>query len=118
MEKFFGEHNSYSGQRSSKSIQKDVKKIIYVSPENFYTKPKVDSSIIELSPKSNLNFNYENIDELLKICFAQRRKKLKNNLNKISHSNLQKIINSGVDLNLRPQNISIDNYLMMSKLLF
>ena len=58
------------------------------------------------------------IDDLLKICFAQRRKKLKNNLNKISHSSLQKIINSGIDLNLRPQNISIDNYLMMSKLLF
>ena len=99
-------------------LHSNVKKIFDVSPENFYPKPKVDSSIIELSPKSNLNFNYENIDELLKICFAQRRKKLKNNLNKISHSNLQKIINSGVDLNLRPQNISIDSYLMMSKLLF
>jgi 16S rRNA (adenine1518-N6/adenine1519-N6)-dimethyltransferase len=99
-------------------LHTNVKKIFDVSPENFYPKPKVYSSIIELSPKSNLNFNYENIDELLKICFAQRRKKLKNNLNKISNSNLQKIINSGVDLNLRPQNISIDNYLMMSKLLF
>ena len=99
-------------------LHSDVKKIFDVSPDNFYPKPKVNSSIIELSPKSNLNFNYENIDKLLKICFAQRRKKLKNNLSKISHSNLRKIINSGVDLNLRPQNISIDNYLMMSKLLF
>jgi 16S rRNA (adenine1518-N6/adenine1519-N6)-dimethyltransferase len=99
-------------------LHSDVKKIFDVPPENFYPKPKVDSSIIELSPKSNLNFNYENIDRLLKICFAQRRKKLKNNLNKINYSNLRKIINSGVDLNLRPQNISIDNYLMMSKLLF
>ena len=99
-------------------LHSNVKKIFEVSPENFYPKPKVDSSIIELSPKSNLNFNYENIDELLKMCFSQRRKKLKNNLNKISYSNLQKIINSGIDLNLRPQNISIDNYLMMSKLLF
>ena len=99
-------------------LHSNVKKIFDVSPENFHPKPKVDSSIIEFTPKSNLNFNYENIDELLKICFAQRRKKLKNNLNKISHSDLQKIINSGVDLNLRPQNISIDSYLMMSKLLF
>lgn len=99
-------------------LHSDVKKIFDVSPDNFYPKPKVNSSIIELSPKSNLNFNYENIDKLLKICFAQRRKKLKNNLSKISHSNLSKIINCGVDLNLRPQNISIDNYLMMSKLLF
>ena len=99
-------------------LHSDVKKIFDVPPENFYPKPKVDSSIIELSPKANLNFNYENIDKLLKICFAQRRKKLKNNLNKINYSNLRKIINSGVDLNLRPQNISIDNYLMMSKLLF
>lgn len=98
-------------------LHSDVKKIFDVSPENFHPKPKVNSSIIELNPKSNLNFNYEKVDELLKICFAQRRKKLKNNLNKISHSNLEKIIKSGIDLNLRPQDISIENYVMMSKLL-
>ena len=98
-------------------LHSDVKKIFDVSPENFQPKPKVNSSIIELNPKSNLNFNYEKVDELLKICFAQRRKKLKNNLNKISHSNLEKIIKSGIDLNLRPQDISIENYVMMSKLL-
>ena len=98
-------------------LHSDVKKIFDVSPENFHPKPKVNSSIIELNPKSNLNFNYEKVDELLKICFAQRRKKLKNNLNKISHSNLEKIIKSGIDLNLRPQDISIENYVMMSNLL-
>ena len=98
-------------------LHSDVKKIFDVSPENFHPKPKVNSSIIELNPKSNLNFNYEKVDELLKICFAQRRKKLKNNLNKISYSNLEKIIKSGIDLNLRPQDISIENYVMMSKLL-
>jgi 16S rRNA (adenine1518-N6/adenine1519-N6)-dimethyltransferase len=98
-------------------LHSDVKKIFDVSPENFHPKPKVNSSVIELSPKSNLNFNYEKVDKLLKICFAQRRKKLKNNLNKISYSNLEKIIKSGIDLNLRPQDISIENYVMMSKLL-
>jgi 16S rRNA (adenine1518-N6/adenine1519-N6)-dimethyltransferase len=98
-------------------LHSDVKKIFDVSPDNFHPKPKVNSSVIELNPKSNLDFNYEKVDELLKICFAQRRKKLKNNLNKISHSNLEKIIKSGIDLNLRPQDISIENYLMMSKLL-
>ena len=98
-------------------LHSNVTKIFDVSPENFHPKPKVNSSVIELSPKSNLNFNYEKVDELLKICFAQRRKKLKNNLNKISYSNLEKIIKSGIDLNLRPQDISIENYVMMSKLL-
>ena len=98
-------------------LHSNVTKIFDVSPENFHPKPKVNSSIIELNPKSNLNFDYEKVDELLKICFAQRRKKLKNNLNKISHSNLEKIIKSGIDLNLRPQDISIENYVMMSKLL-
>jgi len=98
-------------------LHSNVRKVFDVSPENFHPKPKVNSSVIELSPKSNLNFNYENIDGLLKTCFAQRRKKLKNNLSKISHSNLEKIIESGIDLNLRPQDISIENYLMMSKLL-
>ena len=98
-------------------LHSNVTKIFDVSPENFHPKPKVKASVIELSPKSNLNFNYERVDKLLKICFAQRRKKLKNNLNKISYSNLEKIIKSGIDLNLRPQDISIENYVMMSKLL-
>lgn len=98
-------------------LHSDVKKIFDVSPENFHPQPKVNSSVIELNPKSSLNFNYEKVDKLLKICFAQRRKKLKNNLNKISYSNLERIIKSGIDLNLRPQDISIENYLLMSKLL-
>ena len=49
-------------------LHSNVKKIFDVSPENFHPKPKVNSSIIELIPKSNLNFNYENIDELLKFA--------------------------------------------------
>jgi 16S rRNA (adenine1518-N6/adenine1519-N6)-dimethyltransferase len=42
-------------------LHSDVRKVFDVSPDNFHPKPKVNSSVIELSPKSNLDFNYENI---------------------------------------------------------
>ena len=56
-------------------LHADVKKLFDVTPDNFYPKPKVYSSIIELTPKVSLDFDYEKIDKLLKICFFHRRKK-------------------------------------------
>lgn len=94
-----------------------VEKIFDVSPENFYPKPKVMSSIIKLIPKKRLNFNYNNLDETLKICFSHRRKKLKNNIKKFSSKVERKILDSDINVELRPQDITIDEYLNLSKLL-
>lgn len=94
-----------------------VEKIFDVSPENFYPKPKVMSSVIKLLPKKRLNFNYNNLDETLKICFSQRRKKLKNNIKRFNSVIEKKISESGVNIELRPQDITVDEYLGLSKLL-
>ena len=94
-----------------------VEKVFDVSPENFYPKPKVISSFIKLLPKKELNFNYNNVDETLKICFSQRRKKLKNNIKNFNSEVEKKISESGVNIDLRPQDITVDEYLSLSKLL-
>ena len=51
-----------------------LKSFFDVTPDNFYPKPKVYSSIIELTPKVSLDFDYEKIDKLLKICFFMKKK--------------------------------------------
>ena len=56
-----------------------VKKKLEVSADNFFPKPKVNSTVIEIVP-SERNFNYERLDKVLKISFLHRRKILKNNL--------------------------------------
>ena len=64
-----------------------------------------------------LNFNYKNLDETLKTCFSQRRKKLKNNIKKFNSEVEKKISESGVNIDLRPQDITVDEYISLSKLL-
>ena len=49
-----------------------------VKPENFYPKPKVDSSVIEITPKKKVKFNYHKLNKTLTISFSHKRKTLKN----------------------------------------
>ena len=54
-----------------------------VSANNFFPKPKVNSSVIEIIPFKK-DFNYESLDKILKISFLHRRKILKNNLKNLN----------------------------------
>ena len=65
-------------------VHANVKKILDIDPTKFNPQPKVNSTVIKLVPKKIINFNYEKLDQILKICFSQRRKMLKNNLKKIN----------------------------------
>ena len=98
-------------------LQSQVKKIFDVSPEKFFPKPKVFSSVIGIKPNNNFKFEYQKLDELLKNSFKYRRKTLKNNLKNFTVDSEQKIINCGIDPNLRPQDIKPEEYLKLSKYL-
>ena len=55
-----------------------------VPSEFFDPQPKVDSAIFEMKP--NLKFegmikNYKKFDQMLKLLFSKKRKKIKNSLN-------------------------------------
>ena len=99
----------------------DVKKICDIAPSAFYPEPKVYSSLVEFKPlPSNvrLDFKLEKyIDKLLKITFSARRKKIKNTICSIlSRNDIQKIeINTGISFELRPQDISIDEWINIAK---
>ena len=93
----------------------DVKIKFDVAPENFFPKPKVHSSVIEIIPKEKIEFDYKKLDKLLKLSFMHKRKTLKNNLSKISSNIEEKIFKCGVNPALRPEEISPNQFIKLSE---
>ena len=90
----------------------NIRKICDIKPESFFPKPNVDSSLLFFYPKKNfvkIN-NPNNLEKITRIFFNQRRKMLKKPFNQLFNGN-QNILNKlKIDLNLRPQNLSLDTY--------
>ncbi|HNV12833.1 MAG TPA: 16S rRNA (adenine(1518)-N(6)/adenine(1519)-N(6))-dimethyltransferase RsmA [bacterium] len=103
----------------------EVKKIIEVKKESFYPVPKIDSAIIEITPrKNNLFDNYQEEKKffrLLKIGFSAKRKMLKNNLSlglKIGQKEVENAIFSlGLDSKCRAEELSLDNWIRIFNIL-
>ena len=93
----------------------EVKVKFDVAPENFFPKPKVHSSIIEIIPKKKVEFDYNKLDKFLKISFTHKRKTLKNNLSKIGSNIEEKIFKCGIDPALRPEEISPNQFIKLSQ---
>ena len=90
----------------------NIKKICDIKPEAFYPKPKIDSTLLFLSPKktfAKIN-NPINIEKITRVFFNQRRKMLKKPFNQLFNGD-QRIVNKlKIDLTMRPQNINLDTY--------
>ena len=94
-----------------------AKKIIDISPENFYPKPKVKSSLIYFEPKDNFfSFkNSKNLEKVTDIFFQNKRKMIKKPLN-ILFKNSSKIITKlNLDEKSRPQNLNPQTFFKISK---
>ena len=89
-----------------------IEKICDISPEAFKPKPKVESSLLLFYPKENFVKikDPNNLEKVTRIFFNQRRKMLKKPFNQLFNGD-QKILNKlKIDLNLRPQNLSLETY--------
>ena len=93
-------------------------KILDIDPKYFSPKPKVWSSIILLEPKikiENLK-KTKNLEHITNIFFNQRRKMIRKPMKQL-FSNYEDVAeNLSLDLDLRPQNISIEKYLEICKI--
>ena len=90
----------------------NIKKIKDISPNCFFPKPKVLSSILEFYPKKNyIKFNkINNLEYISKIFFRYRRKMIKKPL-KILFDDFHKISKKiEINLNDRPQKLSPEIY--------
>ncbi len=115
------EGSSNNGALSTRiKLLSRVKKICDVHPTSFKPPPKVYSSLVSFAPlslSSRLDLEIEKtIENLLKITFNARRKKLRNTLcsvfSKENISILEK--QSEIDFNMRPQDISVDQWIKLA----
>ncbi len=95
----------------------NFKKFFNIENKNFFPKPKINSTFINLTPNNNLNIykinKIENFKKILNISFNQQRKKIKNNLKPlINYKKLKKI---GINIDLRPNELGIKKYCILTK---
>ena len=95
----------------------DIEKKFDVSPNCFSPKPKVMSSILHFKNKTNyLQIqNPKSLEVVTRVFFNQRRKMIKNPIKQL-FPNFEQIKDKlNLDLNLRPQNLSIETFLYLTK---
>jgi len=95
----------------------NIKKIFDIKPAAFSPKPKVDSSLLLFYPKKNFIKlkNPNNLEKVTRIFFNQRRKMLKKPYNQLFNGNQNVLNKLKIDLNLRPQNLSLDTYYKLTR---
>jgi 16S rRNA (adenine1518-N6/adenine1519-N6)-dimethyltransferase len=93
------------------------KKLFEVSKEAFYPQPKVTSSIVKLIPNIVIldQALVEKLEELTRVAFCARRKKISNSLGK-NYSNIFAILEKlSISSERRPEEISPSSYLEIAK---
>lgn len=81
--------------------------------------PKVESTMIKLSPHKHSPYpaiNIRQLSLLTKLAFSQRRKFIKNSLSTLF--NTTDIIQQGIDVTLRAENLTIYQYCMLANILY
>ena len=86
-----------------------------VGKQMFFPQPKVDSALVHLEIDKKGNVKGEEFYDFVKKCFSMRRKTLINNLQGFKGLNKSQLATklSGFDLNLRPEDFSLEQYLLM-----
>ena len=92
----------------------DVKILFDVSPNVFFPKPRVNSSVISMTKKKNVNINFDVklFDRLVKLSFQQRRKKIKNSLKKLDIK--ENILEDSI-FGLRPEQLSVNDFIRLTQ---
>ena len=96
----------------------DTEYLFYVGPEAFNPPPKVDSAVLRLQPWQQKPYQANDLKILSQVvtqAFSMRRKTLRNTLKKLLST--EQIESVGIDPSLRPENLSVKNYVELSNLL-
>ena len=95
----------------------DIKKIMNISRNSFFPKPKIESSLLIFSPKNKFYkiTNPKNLEMITRVFFNQRRKMIKKPFKQIFEDPDEIANKLSINLNLRPQNLSADMYYKITK---
>jgi 16S rRNA (adenine1518-N6/adenine1519-N6)-dimethyltransferase len=94
----------------------ETKLCFKISPNVFHPKPKVFSALVQIKFKEIIYPEDEQklFIQIVKAAFGNRRKTLKNSLgNSIFHE--IDFSNSGIDLSLRAENLSVDDFIKLTQ---
>jgi len=110
--------NNYGRLSVMTQYRAQVMPLFVVPPESFNPPPKVDSAIIRIAPRKEVaNLASEKyFEDVVRDAFNQRRKTLRNSLK--AHLKAAGNPEVAVDLSLRPENISVDQYVELSNTLY
>jgi len=92
-----------------------IKKLFDVSPNAFYPKPKVNSSVVQLKPyriPSVRALNMQDFSHIVNSAFSQRRKMLRNTLKTLINSEAMKNLN--IDPNARPESLTVTDFVHLA----
>jgi 16S rRNA (adenine1518-N6/adenine1519-N6)-dimethyltransferase len=92
--------------------------LFYVGPEAFSPPPKVESAVLRLQPWQQKPYQAKDIKRLSQVvtqAFSMRRKTLRNTLKKLLTT--EQIESVAIDPSVRPENLSVKNYVDLSNLL-
>ena len=97
----------------------NIKKKMNLSPNHFYPKPKINSSILEFNFKKKIKnvCNVEAFIKLIRNCFNQRRKTIKNNLKKKIKLIDEALLNCKINAKKRPEELDFNDYVNLSNYL-
>ena len=106
--------------RLSISVQSfyTVQRLFDIPPEMFTPAPKVMSSFMRLIPNNELQSKITNrniFNTVIEKAFQHRRKTIKNNLSSILSEG--QLLMAEINPSVRPQDISLQQYIMLSNLL-
>ncbi|MFW6020562.1 MAG: 16S rRNA (adenine(1518)-N(6)/adenine(1519)-N(6))-dimethyltransferase RsmA [Guyparkeria sp.] len=98
------------------AMHAEVEHLFDVPPESFNPPPKVDSSVIRITPRLEPLVppdEQARFERLVTAAFAQRRKTLRNNLKPLMSAST--IEASGIDPSLRAQALDIPDFLALAR---
>ena len=99
--------------------QCQVMPVMEIGPEHFTPAPKVDSAIVRLIPHKAFAKQAKSLETLNKVCvtaFNQRRKTIRNSFKKLI--DVEQLTALSIDPTLRPENLTIDQYIDLANLVF
>jgi len=93
-----------------------TEQLFIVHPGAFTPPPKIDSAIVQLTPRKNLsgleNATLDNLSFIARTAFSQRRKTLRNNLKNILNN--EQIMQCDIDPGRRAETLSIDEFVKLT----
>tara|TARA_X000000368_G_scaffold298419_1_gene237620 strand:- start:472 stop:1254 length:783 start_codon:yes stop_codon:yes gene_type:complete len=117
-ERILGPFNSKNYGRLSifANYRLNISKKFNVSPNCFFPKPKVDSTVMLFKPKKSITNikNIDNLEKITNILFSNKRKMINKNIKKVFKKD--KLLIRNLDLQLRPSEIKPEIYYELTKL--